>query len=60
MASTENETETSPPIPVEPSAALRRMANLLKGTHVALLEAGFTEREALAMVTGTVVELFHR
>ena len=60
MASTSQNTETRTPVPVEPSAAMRRMANLVRGVYVSLLEAGFTEQEALAMTTPAITELFHR
>jgi hypothetical protein len=36
--------------PIEPSADLRQMAATLHGMYVALMQEGFTEREALVII----------
>lgn len=36
--------------PIEPSADLRQLANVLRQTYLALMQEGFTEAEALAII----------
>lgn len=42
-------------IPVEPSADLREIATALRGFHVALVAAGFTEEQAFELVRAQLV-----
>jgi hypothetical protein len=41
--------------PIEPAADLRQLANMLRQTYLALVQEGFTEREALAIIGQIIV-----